>query len=265
MGKYETSFEEDGIVISPAIISEETEDIQVNKNEDGLAQVDAYEESIEVGGITYNFWNEFQEDRIVTTVLTTPDMAQAQYEEGKVNEHVASAVDLSGEDHKSKIEVGGNDYVKIESPPTPDETSEDKVVEEQISIIEVGGVEYKWKIVTDGNEMEILPLFTPEDIRAQLGCSAYSRENACVKAVDAKSGAKCQWHTDTATGVETCLTEKAEFINTVEIGGVEYKYTLYLPQEEMFSQISDEHGIVDIAGVKEIPEFSPGLRGAMVQ
>merc|ERR1712232_253268 len=231
----EAIFKEDVIILSPMIVSEESEvseDIQA----------------------------------------TTPEMAQAQYEEMKVD-HVASGVDLSGEEQKSKIEVGGNDNFKIETSPTPDETNEDKVITIQQ---EVGGVEYKWKVVTDDNEMEIIPLFTQEDIRAQLGCSVYSHEDACAKAVDAKSGAMCQWRTDTTTGVEACLTEKVEFINTVEIGGVEFKFKVTVegnellldmiaPQEELFSKISDEHGIADIAGVKEIPKLSPGLRGAMDQ
>merc|ERR1712232_1276428 len=127
--------------------------------------------------------------------------------------------------HENEDGVGGNDNFKIETSPTPDETNEDKVINIQQ---EVGGVEYKWKVVTGDNEMEITPLFTPEDIRAQLGCSVYSHEDACAKAVDAKSGAICQWRTDTTTGVEACLTEKVEFINTVEIGGVELSLKLLL-------------------------------------
>merc|ERR1712151_236431 len=214
----------------------------------------------------------FKEDVIILSPMIVSEDIQAHENEEEMKvDHVASGADLSGEEQKSKIEVSGNDNFKIETSPTPNETNEDKVINIQQ---EVGGVEYKWKVVMDDNEMEITPLFTTEDIRAQLGCSVYSHEDACAKAVDAKSGATCQWRTDTTTGVEACLTEKVEFINTVEIGGVEFKFKVTIegnellldmiaPQEELFSKISDEHGIADIAGVKEIPKLSHGLRGAM--
>ena len=198
--KYKTRFEEDGIVISPVIISQESKDVQVNEDEEGLA-------------------------------LTAPEEILAHYEEIKENNEVTPAVG-------SKTDVGGNDHLKIVTSPTPDETND------------------------------------------EFGCSVCSDENACAKVVDAKTGAKCQWHTDTTTGVEACLPEKVEIVNTGEVGGVEYKHKLTFegntitwnmitPREELFAQMSDNHGIANVVDekkdVKEIPKFSPNLRGAMIQ
>lgn len=260
--KNEIIFEEDRIVFSPVMISE-----------DVLAQ---YEKSIELGGITVKYRTEIKENHINFSTLTTPEDIKAQYEEIKINE-VTPVVDLSGKEQKSQTDVGGTDHLEIEGRPKSDETyDEDKGVEEQIYTTDVGGAKYKWKIVTEEDDIELLPLFTPEIIRAQLGCSVYSYENACAKGIDENSGGKCQWRLDTAAGVESCLPEKVETILTDEIGGIEYKYKVTFegntvkldvvtPTKKALTQISEKYDIADENDGVKIPEFSPSLRGAKVQ
>ena len=74
----------------------------MNENEEGLAQVKTYEESIELSCIHFKHMNDFKADEIVITLLTAPEQILVQIEELKVNDEITLAID-------SKTNVSGND------------------------------------------------------------------------------------------------------------------------------------------------------------